>query len=676
MRLFVFILIFALSGLNSALAQPVRGFWYFGGGVQNILLQPNGKVMIGGTGSVNGSSVPCFARLNIDGDRDQLFRPFQTAAPAVSEDFSRPEGSNFTLTRCAEFALQPDGKVVVVTNGSASYSSAIRRLNPDGTVDSTFSPPLFADPDGYTVQFHAIALAPDGKVYVGGNFQTVNGILRRNLVRLNQDGTLDLTFGPVYTYVPGEPQDHVTSLVVLPDEKIIVGGYFDAIGGTYRTAIARLNPNGTADSSFINPGVTPMSIVKRVFRQLDGKLLLNGSITVGPQGTFGAELVRLNADGSWDSSFRPPAGRYRCVDDVSTTGKLLCILGADFDQGAVAERPAVIRLNNIDGSVDQSYVTPRVTGRTQDIAIQPDGKLIVGGDFALTQPPKLRSIIRFNPDGTLDAPKIARFDYDGDLIADISVFRPSIGKWYILGSLSGYRTMNWGEAGDKIVPADFDGDAIADMAVYRPSNGMWYIFNSATNTFTVNQYGLSDDIPMPGLFDPDRKADLMLFRPSTGRWYLKGSTGHLPYATQFGQAGDIPLSGDFDGDLFPDLAVYRPSDREWKIRNQQYRQWGEPTDKFVPADYDGDGRSDIAVYRPSTGDWWIIPSSAPTTFSRLTWGIPGDVPVVADYDGDGKADRAVFRPSNNSWYIVGSSAGIRVVPFGASGDIPTESVLP
>jgi subtilisin-like proprotein convertase family protein len=267
-----------------------------------------------------------------------------------------------------------------------------------------------------------------------------------------------------------------------------------------------------------------------------------------------------------------------------------------------------------------------------------------------------------------------RADFDGDGKADVSVFRPSDGIWYLNQSTAGFAALNWGTGGDKPAPGDFDGDAKTDFVVFRPTlaDGAadFYILRSSNFTFTGAAWGVPNDVPTVGDYDGDQKDDIAVFRPSNHTYYVLKSND-LSVLIFSNLTGGTPVVGDFDGDGKADFATYftdrwflAPSNTNYSTISST--PWGLSGDKPVHADYDGDGKDDYAVFRPSDSIWYVRKSSGGNLI--MQFGISSDIPVPGDYDGDGRDDIAVYR--DGIWYLNRSTAGMLITQFGLAGDMP------
>jgi hypothetical protein len=404
--------------------------------------------------------------------------------------------------------------------------------------------------------------------------------------------------------------------------------------------------------------------------------------------------VGTNGAGTGYTTPNPlPLGQFvhvAATRDDATSALKLYVNGSLVRQGTIQrpiEIPAggnpKITIGNVNGVVDELSAYSRALTAAEILAIYNAGNAGTGAAgkcLGLT----------------------GQADTDADNRADVAVFRPSNGVWYLLKSSLSYNpaqfvSYNWGTSQDRPVPGDYDGDGQIDIAIYRPSTGVWYILRSST-AFNPSQFlsfgwGVPGDVPVPGDYDGDGITDAAIFRASTGFWYILKSTNSFNPAQfaayNWGTPNDIPAAADFDNDGKSDPAIFRTTNGVWYVLKSstgydpnQYQQfnWGVTGDVPVPADYDGDGFADVAIFRPSTGVWYILRSSTgynPAAHLGMGWGVNGDVPVVADYDGDLRADVAIFRPSAGTWYILKSSTSFNPAQFmGIGWGVSTDTPVP
>ncbi len=509
-------------------------------------------------------------------------------------------------------------------------------------------------------------------------------------------------------------------LILVNDSEYGGSGGAVAVASTHSSAVelilhevghsfARLADEYTSEGYSCNPNIEPLEA--NATRETS-RGLIKWNHWINAATPIPTTTTLPNLPGLFIGSKYCPTGLYR-----PTYNSKMNTLGARFEQINTEEH--VKRVYNLVSPIDSSspaepsitlttsqsqtfsIVTPQPLTHSLNISWLIDGQPAANGaSFSLdgsTLTPGTHtlqviasdptSFVRKDPAGVLTAartwnlnvegtaPRRVLFDYDGDGRADVSVFRPSNGVWYLLNSQTGFSAAQFGSSDDKLVPADYDGDGKTDIAVFRSGN--WFLQRSNTG-FASIQFGSLDDVPTPGDFDGDGRAELAVFRPSNGTWYVLNLANNNFNAVQFGTSTDYPVAADFDGDGKNDYAVYRPANGTWYLlqsaKDFSAVQFGISTDKPVVGDYDGDGRADQAVYRTENGTWYLLQSTK--GFNAVQFGISTDVPTPADYDGDGKTDISVFRAENGVWYRLNSTNGnFSTIQFGTNSDKPVPAVF-
>ncbi len=453
----------------------------------NSTIQPDGKILITGAFPIPGGSLPNkgVIRLNTDGSQDLTFngfgfntQPYHILRQAdgkfiISGIFSSYNGTPVgpVMRLNADGSLDNPGSIggnaarMRPTNtgklmvcgfliGGYGYKGIARMDQNSLLIDTTFnvSSTLIR---GANDAVRCVALQPDNKIVIGGVFDVYNGMNRNQFARLNPNGGIDPTFN-----IGTGPNADVISMRVQPDGKIVIGGGFGFYNSVSRLRIARILPDGSVDMSF-NPGTGANNIVVSTELQPDGKILIGGFFTTY-NGTSSNRLARLNSDGSYDGTFNIGTGANGSVyaTPVQTDGKI--IVAGTFTTFNGVSYNRILRLN-ADGTIDNSFtIGTGASGSIYVALIQPDGKIIIGGQFTSYNGTARKNIARLNSDGTLDL----TFDPGTGVNNNINTISlQSDGKIIIGGQFSNYN----GIARSGIARVNTDGSL--DLT-FNPGNGI------------------------------------------------------------------------------------------------------------------------------------------------------------------------------------------------------------
>jgi uncharacterized delta-60 repeat protein len=437
------------SAFNTAIGTSANGV------VTAIEVQSDGKILLGG-GDVttatttagftafNGTAANRLIRLNSGGSIDTAF---------VSNIGTAANG------QVRAIAIQSDGKIVIgglFTSFNGTTLNRIARLNDDGTLDTTFNTNLGTGADG---AINTIKIQSDGKILVGGDNANFNGTavgVSGSIFRLNSNGTLDTSFN---TAGGTGVNDDVDAIDIQSDGKIIVGGNFTTFNGATASRVLRLNADGSRDTSFTAAVSANVFAVKV---RTDGRVLVSGnSITTVPSNTAINGLVLFDSSGNALAGVTETPSF--CL--AEQTDKKILVGGAFTTRGiTVANR--LVRLN-LDGSIDTSFLSNLGTGANNDvdvISLQSDGKIVIGGDFTTFNGTTLNRLARLNSNGTLDT----AFNTSLGTAANATIFAAAIqpdGKIVIGGNFT-----------------DFNGTLINRIARLNSNGTLDTTFNSNLQT--------------------------------------------------------------------------------------------------------------------------------------------------------------------------------------------------
>lgn len=350
-------------------------------------IQSDDKVILSGfIPTWNGTTVNNIVRLNSNGTRDI---DFTTNAGAAAS-----EGSD-------QVAVESSGKIIIINITTWNNFRTIGhiRLNTDGSIDSSYGSGNYS----YTASqiVNASKTQTDGKTIVVGQFTHWNGVTVNRIVRLNPDGSRDTAFNAN----TGTAANAIIKCVAIQSNgQILLGGDFTTWNGTTVNRVVRLNSDGTRDTTFTtNVGSAANEEISAIAVQSNGQILLGGRFTTW-KGVFTIRLVRLNSNGTLDTVFDDQTG-ISANDEIAaitvqSNGQI--ILGGFFDTFDNAAASYVVRLNS-NGARDTTFssnTANALDGPVEAIALQSDGKIVLGGSFTTWNGSAANNIVVLNTNGT------------------------------------------------------------------------------------------------------------------------------------------------------------------------------------------------------------------------------------------------------------------------------------
>jgi len=291
---------------------------------------------------------------------------------------------NINLNNSVKAIAEQNDNKILIGGWFGTNSNNVKRLNEDGTTDTGFNA-------GTNFQnVFDIFVQNDNKIVVVGQYPSY-------IIRLNEDGSLDTTFNFPGASIGG----WINKVEVLNDGKIIIAGIFDQIDNIPMEAVARLNPNGSLDTSF-NMNLPPVTGIRAMDVQPDGKIIIAGqNDETGNQYRI---FRRYLPDGTLDTSFNGDEEHYIYDIETHQDGKIM--ISGPFNDYNNITRYSVARVNN-DGTLDltfDSYNIPHngTTHTIFDVAILDDGKYFINGSFSIYNDVTSNYIAKINHDGTVD----------------------------------------------------------------------------------------------------------------------------------------------------------------------------------------------------------------------------------------------------------------------------------
>ncbi len=275
----------------------------------------------------------------------------------------------------------PEGKILVsgeFSSFAGTNRNRVARLLQNGQLDGAFNPPTSVS---LTIGY-IVAAQSDGKVILGGNvFATYNNVDHFGLLRFLTTGALDTTFNASSNGTDDTP----FAIAIQTDDKILTGGFANAYNGATLGHLYRVTAAGSPDTGFNSngAGLGPLlGYLKDLAIRADGKILGAGLIA-SYNGVARNGAVLLNTDGSLDSTFVPALPANTVINAIAVQADNKVLVGGAFQIGLPPVSVGILRLNT-NGSIDNTFTSPVFNdslGQIFDIALQQDGKIVIGGTF-------------------------------------------------------------------------------------------------------------------------------------------------------------------------------------------------------------------------------------------------------------------------------------------------------
>lgn len=394
------------------------------GPVYALAVQSDGRILVAGRfDSVQGQLRTALARLEADGRLDPAF------APPLG-------GGGPTGPTVYALAVQPDGRILLTGSFetvAGQPRDGLARLEPDGRLDKSFDPG--AGLNGGTG--FALALEPDGRIWIGGNFARVDTVPTRSVARLEPNGRVDADFEAEVHW--GEEPGQVFAVAPAPGGGVYVGGRFDTVHEQPLAHLARLSPDGRPDPDFALRGELwggPETVFEVLVTPEGGVIAAGGFDSVGDLARAG--LVKVTPAGEVVESFDPGL-QWTDTPRVHRVlrqpdGRLLVVGG--FSKVGDQPRQGVARLRP-DGPLDESFSSAglrfEAEARVHALGREPSGALLVAGDFERVNGWFQPGLARLLPDGQVDPQFKTGLSEPADIYA---VARDAAGRWLLAGEFN------------------------------------------------------------------------------------------------------------------------------------------------------------------------------------------------------------------------------------------------